>query len=513
MQQPGRHNHRSLKCHPEASCPEPVERVEGRQPQQLLNKGRPRSTFENNPRYSAPVTSLSQQNQAEFRRWRHRVLFSYAAFYLFVYMGRFNHWPAGPVIREELDFTHVEIGIINACLLWGFAIGGFTHGRLAESYGYRFMLVAGTLASVALNWVTSFGSSLWTIAIPWGLNGFANATVWSPGIGMLAQWWERGQRGRVMGVIGVAAGSAMLLMWLITGWTVAEFGWRAAFRYPPLLMLPAAVALFFMVRDRPSDVGLDDLDQKGLTVNSTTAESEVTETRKRVTESRALSESPPPDRGRTKEGETRSRVTKSRARLTQDGPFTAYRILFSNWRFVATSQVKGLENVVRYGLTTWAPLYYFEEAGLSIETTALVTVALPIGYLSAPLVSGWISDVLLGGRRSPMIAASAVISATALVGLAVVPADNIYAGAALLFVGAFAMSLSMTSTLVVDMAGPKYAATASGVLDGHGYVYAGAQAIIFALVLDMAGAPWHYVFLGMAATRVISALIAWRVKL
>ena len=133
-----------------------------------------------------------------------------------------------------------------------------------------------------------------------------------------------------MGVIGVAAGSAMLLMWLITGWTVAEFGWRAAFRYPPLLMLPAAVALFFMVRDRPSDVGLDNLNQSGLTVNETATESEVPE--------------------------TPSRVTESQARLT-DGPFTAYRILFSNWRFVATSQVKGLENVVRYGLTTWAPLW------------------------------------------------------------------------------------------------------------------------------------------------------------
>ena len=420
------------------------------------------------------MTSVSQQDQSEFRRWRHRILFSYAAFYLFVYMGRFNHWPAGPVIREELDFSHIEIGIINACLLWGFALGDFSHGRLAESYGYRFILVTGTLASVALNWITSFGSSLWTIAIPWGLNGIASATVWSPGIGMLAQWWERAQRGRVMGVIGVSAGSAMLLMWLITGWTVAEFGWRAAFRYPPLLMLPAAVALFFLVRDRPSDVGLDNIKQSG---------------------------------------KIESRVTSSPTRQTQDGPFTAYRILFSNWRFVATSQVKGLENVVRYGLTTWAPLYYFEEAGLSIETTALVTVALPVGYLSAPLVSGWISDVLLGGRRSPMIAASAIISATALVGLALIPADNIYAGATLLFVGAFAMSLSMTSTLVVDMAGPKYAATASGVLDGHGYIYAGAQALIFALVLDMAGTPWLYVFLGMAATRVLSAFIAWRVKL
>jgi sugar phosphate permease len=376
-------------------------------------------------------------------------------------------------MRDQLDFTHIELGIINACLLWGFALGGMTHGRIAEAYGYRFWLVTGTLASVALNWVTSFGTNLWTIAIPWGFNGYVNATVWAPGIGMLAQWWHRSHRGRVMGLIGVSAGSAMLVMWLVTGWTVAEFGWRAAFRYPPLLMLPAAIALFFLVRDRPSDIGLDDLDQSG---------------------------------------------TIPRLEVVPDHPsthtaFTAYRILYTNWRFIATSHVKGLENVVRYGLTTWAPLYYFEEAGLSIETTAIVTVALPLGYLTAPMVSGWISDVVLGGRRSPMIATSALISAAALIGLAVIPAENIYAGAALLFIGAFAMSLSMTSTLVVDMAGPKYAATASGILDGHGYVYAGAQAIIFALVLDTTGAPWHLVFLGMAAARIISALIAWRVKL
>ena len=420
------------------------------------------------------------------RRWRHRVLFSFAVFYLFVYMGRFNHWPAGPVIREDLGFTHVDIGIINACLLWGFAIGDFVHGRLAESYGYRFWILIGTLGSVALNWITSFGSTLWTIAIPWGLNGFANAVVWSPGIGMLAQWWQRGQRGRIMGIVGVAAGSAMLVMWLITGWTVAEFGWRAAFRYPPLLMVPAVIALFFMVRDRPSDVGLEDQEQSGFI--------------------EAKSEPAP---GTDSQSETRLETIVP----DNDGPLTAYRVLFSDWRFVATSHVKGLENVVRYGLTTWAPLYYFEEAGLSIQTTALVTIALPVGYLTAPLASGWISDIAMGGRRSPMIAVSAVVSAAALVGLALVPATNLYAGAGLLFVGAFAMSLSMSSTLVVDLAGPRYAATASGVLDGHGYVYAGAQAIIFALVLDTAGAPWQTVFLAMAAARILSAIIAWQVRL
>lgn len=275
-----------------------------------------------------------------------------------------------------------------------------------------------------------------------------------------------------MGLVGVSAGTAMLAMWLITGWTVAEFGWRAAFRFPPMLLIPAAIAIFFMVRDRPSDVGLKNVEHQETYENS------------------------------------KETYTHPNAPL-----FAIYSYLFTNWRFVATSHIKGFENVVRYGLTTWAPIYYFEEAGLSIESTALVTVALPIGYLLAPIVSGWISDVLLGGRRSPMIATSAIISALALIGLAIVPAENIYAGALLLFIGAFAMSMSMTATLVVDMVGPKYASTASGVLDGHGYIYAGAQALIFALILSSSDTPWEIVFLAMAGVRILSALIAWRVKI
>lgn len=40
-----------------------------------------------------------------------------------------------------------------------------------------------------------------------------------------------------------------------------------------------------------------------------------------------------------------------------------YKRLLSNPQFMLASQVKGLENVVRYGLTTWMRLSYFEAAG------------------------------------------------------------------------------------------------------------------------------------------------------
>ncbi|MCH8348470.1 MAG: MFS transporter [Proteobacteria bacterium] len=80
-----------------------------------------------------------------------------------------------------------------------------------------------------------------------------NAACWAPGISMISQWWPRRDRGMAMGIIGTAAGGAMLMMWWITGLVGAEFGWRAAFRYPPLAIIALGLMVYFVARDRPGD--------------------------------------------------------------------------------------------------------------------------------------------------------------------------------------------------------------------------------------------------------------------
>ncbi len=61
---------------------------------------------------------------------------------------------------------------------------------------------------------------------------------------MIAQWGQRRDRGIAMGILGTFTGGAMLLMWWISGFVGAEFGWRAAFRYPPLVITLLGVAFF-----------------------------------------------------------------------------------------------------------------------------------------------------------------------------------------------------------------------------------------------------------------------------
>ena len=402
-------------------------------------------------------------------KWR--ILLAFAGFYLFLYLGRFNFWPVAPLVKEDLSLSNFEVGLVNALLLWGFGLGDLVHGRLAETFGLRLWVMIGAILTTVFNLITSFATSAVTMAIPWGIAGFVNAACWAPGISMISQWWPRRNRGMALGIVGTAAGGAMVTMWWISGYVGAEWGWRASFRYPPLIIAVLGIAFYFIARDRPTDVGLPEYVE----------DDQVSATPEAI----------------------------DPKRLKGLGP---YRVLLGNSRFLLACHVKGLENIVRYGLTTWVPIYYFEEGGLSIESTVVLTVLLPLGYLFAPPISGIISDRYLDSRRQPMVIFSCMVSALVLVGIAMAPPVNVTLGALLLLIGGLSMGMSPMSTVAVDIAGRRMSGTASGVLDAHGYAYAGAQALIFAAVLDMAGSPWPIVFIAMAVTRVVSAAMISRVK-
>ena len=406
-----------------------------------------------------------------FHLWKWRVLLAFALFYLFLYLGRFNFWLVSPLVKEDLALSHIEIGIINALLLWGFGLGDLVHGRLAEAYGLRLWVMMGAILTTVFNLITSFATSTWTMAIPFGVAGFFNAACWSPGISMISQWWPRRDRGLAMGIMGTATGGAMLVMWAISGSVGAEFGWRAAFRYPPLIIAVLGVGLYLVARDRPADVGLPEYVE----------EDEVS----------AAPEAVSPDR------------------LRGFGP---YKELLTNPGFQLASHVKGLENVVRYGLTTWVPIYYFTEGGLSIGSTVFLTILLPLGYLLAPPISGIVSDRLLHSARRPLVITSCAISAVVLVAIALTPPVSVTLGAVLLLMGGLAMGMSPISTVAVDIAGRHMAGTSSGLLDAHGYAYAGLQAIIFSVILDVTSSPWAIVFLAMAGARVLSGMLMAAVR-
>jgi len=74
-------------------------------------------------------------------------------------------------------FTPEEMGIIGSMLLYGYALGKFSNGLLADYSNVKRFFAAGLFVSALLNFGMSLSTVVWLSALLWVLNG------WFQGIG------------------------------------------------------------------------------------------------------------------------------------------------------------------------------------------------------------------------------------------------------------------------------------------------------------------------------------------
>ena len=406
----------------------------------------------------------------DYQRWKWRVLLSFCAFYSVVYLGRFNFSLIQTAVIDDLGITRADTGWINSWMFFGFAFGAFFHGRIADRFGYRLVILYGAIGIGVFNFIASYATSVGGLLLPWGLVGFFNAATWAPGIALITQWWPRRERGRAIGLASASAGASLLLVWLVAPWVAAEWGWRAAMRYPPLLIVFIGAAIFFIARDRPGQVGLPE-----------------------YVESEKVS----------REAEAASEETTGAA---------AYFQLLRNWRFLIACHVRGLDVFVRYGIVSWAPVYYSQVGGFDLKRMALVTFAYPVGIMLGSLAGGYVSDRLFGSNRSRVIALAGLLNCGAIAGIALSPADSIPLAAFFLIVGGFTITLAPVPALAVDLVGRRLAGTGMGLLGVHGYFYGALQAWFFGWLSMAPWGGWGWVFAAMAAARLISVAAVSRVR-
>ena len=391
-----------------------------------------------------------------YRFWKWKILIVFSIFYTTTYLGRFNFWPMAPLIRDDLNLTLVQIGLLNASILWGFCIGDVIHGALSEKYGFRTWILIGAILTVVCNIIVSFSSGFMAFLIPWFVCGFVNAACWAPGVGMVSQWWSQKDRGFALGVVSAASGFAMLVMWFGTGLVGTTWGWRTSFRYPPILIGIFAVLVLMFTKDFPKNAGFTPC---------------------------------------VKDQYRSIRNLKEK-----------YILLITSRDFHLVGHIKGLENVVRYGLMTWIPLYYYDKGGFDISSTLIVTVMLPIGYAFAPPLAGFISDKFLLSDRKPLTFISCVVSAMVLFGICLVDPSQTKIGVILMLIGGISLGMSQIPVMAVDFFGKDMAATTSSLVDAHGYLYAGIQAVAVSVIVGLLD-NWIMVFVLMGLFRVLSAIV------
>lgn len=410
-----------------------------------------------------------------FQRKAWIVLLAFSLLYCFLYCGRQNLSYAIPAMIREEGWTALQLGVLSSVQFWAYAFGHLVNGRLGEIVGPNKLIITGMVLSAGMNMLIGFQSSLLIITVLWGINGYVQSMVWSPGMSLIANWWPSDKRGFAVGFANAFSGlgTATTAFAVALSMTLfSSFGWRAAFVGSAIVMLIVVLIYPIFSKERPSSIGLPE-----------------------YVDSKAKRES--------KDNELKELIS-------QKGKLYPYIHLLSQWKFILWIIIIVCSNIAVYGLLTWIPTYYVEVFGVDIEKGIIGSVVYPLGMAAGALVIPWLSDKLGSGKRTTWVILSSLAAIMTVFGF-MHQGPGTIASILLFAAGFFIYGInSLVWTFAADIGGRAFTGTATGILECAAYMGVSVQAILFGSVLTASG-NWNFVFaciIAVLAVMIGAAMVA-----
>lgn len=414
----------------------------------------------------------SDADYAKFRKQSIICLIVFSVLYCFLYTGRLNISMAMPLMSEQEGWSMTRLGVLSSILFWCYGFGHLFNGRLGEIFGVKRFIIVGACLSAVANIVLGLQSTFVAVAILWGINGYFQSMLWSPGMALLASWWPGNKRGFATGFANAFSGLGQLVAWaaVILSFNLFEgMGWRAGFIFPVLTIFIMAVVFGFMVKRSPKSVGLEEYKED---------------------QSRAHDED------------------KLRAIVAEKGKLYPYIHLFRQWRFDCWCLLIACSNIARFGLLTFIPTYFATRLEMDVKSGMVGTLLLPLGMALGTLIIPWLTDRFCPNNRLPAVLICALVSAATVF---IFPnTKNMVLIAVMLFIAGFFIYAinGIVWAYATDVGGRIFGGTAAGILDWAAYMGSAVQAIFFGAILDGSGNNWTIVFLCIAGSCLAIAVLA-----
>lgn len=415
--------------------------------------------------YAAPQAPPESALSAEQRRWRYRIFAATWLSYVGFYFCRKPFSIVKADLGKSLGFGADALGYLGAAYLVAYTLGQFTSGALGPRFGPRKMLLAGmtlsALASLCFGLTAGFAVFLALQTV----NGLAQATGWSNNLGVMAKWFRRSERGRVMGLWSTNFQVGGVVASWLASFALAQFGLGWAFFGGALALLAVVAFFWFNQANEPQDVGL-----------------------------------PPIVRDET----------DGPADATAQGEPAEVRWSAQTWVSVLLIGVAyfGLK-FIRYALWSWAPFVLTNNFGLKSDYAGYVSTAFDICGIAGVIATGFLSDLWFAGRRAQISfwMLLGLIGSTAL--LMTVGVHNVGAFAACIGLVGFTLfgpDALLTGAGAMDIGKGRGAVRAAGIIQGIGSAGAVVQDVLIGKSYAQTGGDLGPILGMLLGSAVVAAL-------
>jgi len=289
------------------------------------------------------------------------IFVGYAGYYLV----RANINVAKPYLISELHFTKGDVGLLASALTVAYGVSKFLMGNVSDRSNPRYFLATGLICSGLVNLIFGFVPGLIFMVVLWAMNGWFQGMGWPPCGRTMVHWFSDRERGTKMAIWNLAHNVGGMLAPLIASYSLLILGtWKSAFFVPAIWSIVLGILVLAFLRDTPQSVGLPPIEEYKDDYPTTGVE----------------------DRERELSGSE-----------------ILFKYVLNNkflWLFSAANV---LVYIVRYGVLNWAPTYLTEVKGYTITNSAWQSSLYELAGIPGMLFSGWASDKLFHGRRSPMM--------------------------------------------------------------------------------------------------------------
>ncbi|MBN7796393.1 MFS transporter [Parahaliea mediterranea] len=209
-----------------------------------------------------PVTATAADVDRQFHLHRRNVIVVITLCYGLGYVCRLALNVVKKPLMDAGIFTPEQLGIIGSALLYGYAVGKFTNGFLADHAHVGRFFAAGLFLSALANFGMGFSDLLWVSALLWGLNGWFQGFGAPSSVVSLAHWYSNHERGRYYGIWSTAHSIGEGLTYLGVAFLIAAapkglgLDWHWGFWVPAVICVLAAALVLRYLPDRPQAQGL-----------------------------------------------------------------------------------------------------------------------------------------------------------------------------------------------------------------------------------------------------------------
>lgn len=423
------------------------------------------------------ATRPVQTSRASFAFWQVCTVALLVVGYAGYYLCRSDLSVAMPLLIAELakrgvspDAAKVSLGSVASLGVLAYAIGKFPSGWLADFLGGRRNFLFGMAGSILFTVLFSLAGGMPLFTLAWMGNRCVQSLGWAGMVKITSRWFSYSAYGTAMGVISLSylfgdAASREFLARLID----AGFGWRGLFFAAAGTLALLLLLNLLLLKETPGSLGFPEPSANPANLFGA-------------------------------EGETPK-------------PASLSSLLGTFARSPAFWMVCLLSlgvTILRETFNLWTPTYFTQAVGLTVADAAHKSALFPLfGGLSV-LLAGFVSDRLGRHGRAAIILFGLLLTAGALLILAfgnfgasrLIPVALV-ALVAFVMLGPYSY---LAGAISLDFGGKQGSATASGLIDGVGYLGAVLAGNSVAGISVVWG--WKGAFAALASVAILSSLAA-----